>query len=113
MNENIFDNNDLSVGVIYEETLGNKNLKFKLVMNDENIEMDNGLLSIYCMMKNENIPENIHWDLNDLWNGDFIVKVYDCDRFWFERRFADCDTEDLFEFANTKEEWEYHDKLVN
>ncbi len=72
MNGNIFNNDDLSVGVIYEENLGNKNLKFKLMMNDKNIELDNGLLSVYSFRPHKNIPENIHLDLNELWDGEFL-----------------------------------------
>lgn len=93
---NIFNNDDLNVGVIFKDEFEGNTIKCKLFMNDENIEMDNGLLSIYCMMDNNKMPENVYLSLNDNYNGDMFVKVYFNDKYCYDKRLGEVDCDEMW-----------------
>lgn len=94
---NIFNNDNLDVGVIFKEEFKGNTIKCKLFMNDDNLKMDNGILSIYCLMDNDRMAENIHLSLNDNFNGEYWVKVYLNDEYICEKRLCYVDCDDMWE----------------
>jgi len=94
---NLYNNDDLNVGVIWTETFEGNTVKCKLFMNNDNFEMDNGILSVYCVMANDNMPENIHLTLNDVWEGMYFIKVYLNDELYKVCRMADVNSDEIWE----------------
>ena len=72
----LYNNNNLDYGVIWREEVNGYKYEAKICMNDKNLALDRGELAVYAMCDNNQIPQGVHLELNERYDGEYYVDVY-------------------------------------